>query len=1505
MLTTVPSEAAFPDRFQYMEDVCDGETVPYAFEPATELTLQENAFQEGGCSWETDEFETQPYTSLEGADGFSSTHVPKEETLQGTQPAQADTTDPPGEEVIDVESERPVKRMRPSGGDLPSFFRAAAAAAKEKAATAPKQSVPEISESGADTSDGKRTVGSALDAFQLRRSRWPEFAAELDDKEKQDAAMRDVELVLTASVPLLPSGRAIFSQLPSEWLDFTARNDALGTRCLFASRRHEHSVFAALQPDQLLSIPDEMLQWRQPPLQVCGISPEDASLADEDPWTVEVHPADAQVRVMLRPRALLLRMLRRGTALPSAAFTWRAIDTSVPERRRKQGPGGGIKRTVPVGEFSILSNVEDAACKQPPNFLDFPLRIEQLRSLGWMLSQEQKRHEPFVTELREQAAFADAPHWRLEGSLRCEYRDVKGGVLADAIGYGKTACTIGLIDSTSSFPLPQVPAPFAGFIPTRATLVLAPTNLHTQWLAEITKFTQTSLKVLSVPTCAQLKRLTPRDFMEADVVVATYRLFYSTPYLRRMEELAQQRQPSFAFPRLPTDKAGPASRGSGASAARLTAEWAKAYRTAFELLPGWAAMIDGRNEEQPPTPVTPARGAARATASEDTTPAATVAAVSRIQTNSRVPEAAKEPVVEDGRQGEDSICTQAAKRRRLLGKQSMGSQLTQSTPPPVEPSENALEKAPPSWASETQYVPLEAFWWRRVVCDEFHELLSRYPPAQVAVELFHSDYKWGLSGTPPCQTLAQLRSAARFFGVQIPCADSQDAEAEVPRQVAQEWLDAFVRRNTSELPPLDEEERIIPVHQTSKERALYLALTHQQEALLGSSSGIVEPPEFQAARHSASGLLKLCSHFCQSGASEALTAADECELQLASRKEQARLAERRLHSAAERALTMLQSVRHFEPHFCSALDQKKYQYIFNESKAALAARLRFLGTSHTGTKAELVHRFFQALRDASEDAKEQALRVDFKPKSAGQAADFPESDPPAWTHIEDLWRQSKTKKDIGAAGRLLVETLNGILAAQQVGAGTTKGKATSSTGGAPVPGRCIRLRSQLGMPKVPAAGATPQEARELRENSMEWLQQRGNGDRLRHAISAWKVDIQTNASKLRELSEDCISKCEQLKGFQTSLRASQEMPGCADEVSTSHFAKYGSKIEALVRHVQKLQKEDSGCKLICFVQWEDLKRKISSALEEFGVQHITLQGSVWARRAALMKFQYQKDSLRMLLLSLQESASGTNLTAANHVIIVHPMEAASREEAVAFEMQAVGRVRRPGQTRKIHIWRFVTMDTIEQRLTEEHQKELWERQRAKVLVSQLSSFIGGESDEEAGDEPAAEVINWTLPPGRGTSCKTKLLTSQHLETQAQDQATQIYLAQPDALSAPQNEMEDEEEQETLRYEVPSAQTASPRLQAEQQNAEMLDLATQCYIGQPGFPAMRSTNDEETLRFGSSVGEPSDATSLQANMPDRLFEGSVFVQCSTNEPIADMRSNAPSRHLQDSEATQLY
>ena len=71
----------------------------------------------------------------------------------------------------------------------------------------------------------------------------------------------------------------------------------------------------------------------------------------------------------------------------------------------------------------------------------------------------------------------------------------------------------------------------------------------------------------------------------------------------------------------------------------------------------------------------------------------------------------------------------------------------------------------------------------------------------------------------------------------------------------------------------------------------------------------------------------------------------------------------------------------------------------------------------------------------------------------------------------------------------------------------------------------------------------------------------------------------------------------------------------------------------------------------------------------------------------------------VLLLSLEHAASGSNLTAANHVIFVHPMNADTLSSAVAYERQALARVRRVGQERaEVHFWRFVTRETVEEHM---------------------------------------------------------------------------------------------------------------------------------------------------------------------------------------------------------------
>ena len=115
------------------------------------------------------------------------------------------------------------------------------------------------------------------------------------------------------------------------------------------------------------------------------------------------------------------------------------------------------RREDPEQRFQLLGNAGPTA-SNPAAFKQFPLRDEQqLRSLAWMYKQEA----------------------RGEG--------LKGGLLADKMGYGKTATTIGLLseDRTQVQDGGQRPR---GYIKSSATLIMCPPHLVQQWEHEFLKF---------------------------------------------------------------------------------------------------------------------------------------------------------------------------------------------------------------------------------------------------------------------------------------------------------------------------------------------------------------------------------------------------------------------------------------------------------------------------------------------------------------------------------------------------------------------------------------------------------------------------------------------------------------------------------------------------------------------------------------------------------------------------------------------------------------------------------------------------------------------------------------------------------------------------------------------------------------------------------------------------------------------------------------------------------
>ena len=193
---------------------------------------------------------------------------------------------------------------------------------------------------------------------------------------------------------------------------------------------------------------------------------------------------------------------------------------------------------IHLPKFTLLSNKKDKEHAQPPHF-KLPLRVEQLRSLEWMIGQESPEVEPFTEEEISEAVISSLG-WRAEGRVQREVF-VRGGVLADQVGYGKTAITLALIDCTHKKIRKEVSNrdEIFGKVVTKATLIIVPPHLTRQWGSEVKKFTgASSFKTIIVSTMSDWNKQTVETITEADVVIIASNLLKSEAYMDGLSALS-------------------------------------------------------------------------------------------------------------------------------------------------------------------------------------------------------------------------------------------------------------------------------------------------------------------------------------------------------------------------------------------------------------------------------------------------------------------------------------------------------------------------------------------------------------------------------------------------------------------------------------------------------------------------------------------------------------------------------------------------------------------------------------------------------------------------------------------------------------------------------------------------------------------------------------------------------------------------------------------------------
>ena len=134
---------------------------------------------------------------------------------------------------------------------------------------------------------------------------------------------------------------------------------------------------------------------------------------------------------------------------------------------------------------------------------------------------------------------------------------------------------------------------------------------------------------------------------------------------------------------------------------------------------------------------------------------------------------------------------------------------------------------------------------------------------------------------------------------------------------------------------------------------------------------------------------------------------------------------------------------------------------------------------------------------------------------------------------------------------------------------------------------------------------------------------------------------------------------------------------------------HGAKIDTIARHILYLRSQDPTVQIIIFSQWQQLFIPLKRTLEEDGITVAAGEGTSQAFSITVNKFRTDT-SIACLMLHSKQNVAGLTLTNATHVILCEPML------NTPFELQAISRVNRIGQTKETTVWQFCIEDTIEQ-----------------------------------------------------------------------------------------------------------------------------------------------------------------------------------------------------------------
>jgi SNF2 family DNA or RNA helicase len=207
--------------------------------------------------------------------------------------------------------------------------------------------------------------------------------------------------------------------------------------------------------------------------------------------------------------------------------------------------------------------------------------------------------------------------------------------------------------------------------------------------------------------------------------------------------------------------------------------------------------------------------------------------------------------------------------------------------------------------------------------------------------------------------------------------------------------------------------------------------------------------------------------------------------------------------------------------------------------------------------------------------------------------------------------------------------------------------------------------------------------------------------------------------------------------------------------------KIGTKLANLVIFLKT-----SNGKSIVFSQWDDMLRRTGEVLTAHGIKNVYCKGNVWSRDKAIREFSFQ-DDVKVIMLSSESAAAGTNLTAAENVILLDAIYKddntdvgggiGSYEYRRNMEWQAIGRAYRMGQTKKVNVVRFIMKDTVEEEIYKINKEE---DKKFKDNIDLIDKMIEMTDDNIDADKEVIENMTKTAEAYKSKVDSKKQITKQ-------------------------------------------------------------------------------------------------------------------------------------------------